>query len=104
MRKMIAMQATTIIPGHGPVMHDYSYLEKLIPLFEGVSAQVKAAADAGLSLEETYKKIDLNAFRDQLAGKDGFRRHAFDEYFVQPAVNRAYQEAKGKMNPETLAE
>jgi cyclase len=104
LRKMIDMRATAIVPGHGPVMHDYGYLEQLIPLFKSVSQQVKELADAGLSLEDTYKKIDLNRYRDQLAGNDPFRRHAFDEYFVQPAVSRAYQEAKGKLNSESLVE
>jgi cyclase len=43
LQKMIDLNATTIIPGHGPVMHDASYLKTLADMFQALSTQVKEA-------------------------------------------------------------
>ena len=58
--------------------------------------QVGAAVKEGLSLEDTRKRVDLNSFREALAGADEWRQEGFDEFFLQPAVERAYKEAKGE--------
>jgi hypothetical protein len=36
-------------------------------------------------------------FRQELAGDHPYRRRAFDEFFVRPAVERAYLEITGKL-------
>jgi len=103
LQKMMEMNASTIIPGHGPVMHDASYLRTLIELFQALTSQVKLAVSQGLSLEDTRKKVTLAEFKDRFAGfartelwkNDGFAT------FLQGAVDRAYQEATGKLKPES---
>ena len=100
LQKIIDLNPAIIIPGHGPVMHDTSYLATLIALFRSLTVQVKQAADQGLSLEDTRKKIDLSEFSKRLAGDDRMRQAGFRSAFVYPGVDRAYQEAKGKMKPE----
>ena len=49
LQKMIDLNATTIIPGHGPVMHDASYLKILAEMFQALWTQVKEAVAQGLS-------------------------------------------------------
>src|SRR5215467_5687882 len=101
--KMIDINAGTIIPGHGPVMHDVSYLRTLVELFQALASQVKLAVSQGLSLEDTRKRVTLPEFKDRFASfastdlwsKDGFAT------FLQGAVDRAYQEATGKLKPES---
>ena len=102
LQKIIEMKAATIIPGHGPVMHDASYLKSLIEVFQALTRQVKAAAEQGLSLEETRKRVKLTIFRERFAGyasTDLWKSGGFDT-FLYSAVDRAYQEATGKLKPE----
>jgi glyoxylase-like metal-dependent hydrolase (beta-lactamase superfamily II) len=96
LRALEALGATRTIPGHGPVLEDNAYVETVIALIEETRRQVAAAVKDGLSLEDTRKKVDLKAFRESLAGTDAWRQEGFDEFFLQPAVERAYKEAKGE--------
>jgi cyclase len=100
LQKMIDMKATAIVPGHGPVMHDYAYFEQLKQLFAALTAQVKAAVAKGMSLEDTRKAVTLADFSQRFAGNDRFRKRAFQDFFVYPGVTRAYEEATGKMSEE----
>jgi len=103
LQKMMDMNAGTIIPGHGPVMHDASYLKTLVELFQALTAQVRTAVSQGLSLEDIRKNVTLAEFKDRFARfartelwrNDGFAT------FLQGAVDRAYQEATGKLKPES---
>jgi glyoxylase-like metal-dependent hydrolase (beta-lactamase superfamily II) len=95
------MDATTIVPGHGPVQRDKTYMTLLTQLLESVVMQVASAVQEGLSLEETQKRIDLEGFRKQLAGEDRRRNRAFREYFLTPAIATAYKQAKGEVTKES---
>jgi cyclase len=92
--KVKALGATTIVPGHGPVEHDYSYIDLVSALLESVISQVQAAESQHLSLEETRKKVGLTAFETKFVGDDPDRKIAFAKGFTEQAVERAYQEAK----------
>ena len=94
MRRLIAIEATAIVPGHGPVMHDKSYLSLLAETLESVSSQVRAAAKEGLSLDEARKKLDVERFRKEFAKGDEQTARAFDGFFLGPGFPRAYREAK----------
>ena len=69
-------------------------------MFQVLSTQVKEAVAQGLSLEDTRKKVTLDDFGQRLAAGDRSRLMAFRSAFLHPAVDRAYQEATGKMKPE----
>lgn len=98
--KILAMDATAIIPGHGPVMRDTSYIQTLRKILDSLRAQVQAAVKDGLSLEETRKRVDFSAFRTALVGDDALLWRAFQSFFVDSAVERAYKEAKGESMEE----
>jgi glyoxylase-like metal-dependent hydrolase (beta-lactamase superfamily II) len=100
LRKLMAMDATTIVPGHGPVFHDWDYARTVVQLLESTRAQVRAAVDAGLDLEATRKRVDLEKFRQRLVGDHPDRNPTFQIGFVTPAVERAFQEAKGQFAEE----
>lgn len=100
LKKLMAMDATTIVPGHGPVFHDWEYARTLVALLESVRAQVAPAVREGLDLEATRKRVDLSEFRKKLCGTDPDRIRAFDVSFAAPGVERAYQEAKGSFEEE----
>lgn len=92
-----ALGAGVLVPGHGPVMRDPSYLDTVVELLETVQAQVADAVARGLTLEETRQAVDLESFRARLAGDDRLRNASFRSYFVVPAVERAWREARGEL-------
>ncbi len=100
LKALSAIDAVAVVPGHGPVMSDWSYAAKVSALLAALREQVAAAVLAGATLEETRRKVNLDVFRSQFAGEDFERGEAFDDYFVASAVDRAYQEAAGKMAEE----
>jgi len=100
LQKMVDLNPAAIIPGHGPVLHDTVYLKTLIEMFQALTTQVKQAAGQGLSLEETRRRVKLDEFSQRLAGDSFQRRNWFRSAFLYPAVDRAYQEATGKLKPE----
>jgi glyoxylase-like metal-dependent hydrolase (beta-lactamase superfamily II) len=96
LRKVQALGATHLVPGHGPVLRDAAYVNEVIDLIEDTRRQVQAAVKDGLGLDETRKRVDLAGFRRRLAGDDYWRGRAFDEFYLHSAVEQAYKEAKGE--------
>lgn len=94
LKQVRALEAAVIVPGHGPVMRDAVYLDRLIDLFGSLVKQVSQAVARGLTLDETRKAIDLEAFRTLFSGDDAFRRATFGDSILREAVERAYKAAR----------
>ena len=101
MKKLDAFDATTIVPGHGPVEHDKTHLHTITALLETIQKQVQEAVNAGLTLDETKKKVDFKSYADQLTAGIPSRKRNFDEYFAQPVVETTYKQAKGEPTTES---
>jgi len=104
LQKMIDLHPATIIPGHGPVMHDTTYLRTLIEMFQALTMQVNQAVAEKLTLAEMRKRVTLSDFEKRLAGNDRMRIRDFRGGFLYPAIDRAYQEATGTLKPESMDE
>lgn len=102
LRRIEAMDAVAIVPGHGPVMRDRKYLAEVAALMQAIEAQAKAAYRPGMTLEELRTKIDLAAFRTSIAGTDPVLQANFDASVAGAAVARAWQALQGKLEPEGL--
>jgi cyclase len=101
MDKLLAIDAETIVPGHGPVEHDKTYPRQVLELMKSVTAQAQAGAKAGLTLEQTQAKVDVSQMRPAFTHGDRKLERNFDEFFFKPAVKRAYREVKeGKLKDE----
>jgi cyclase len=94
--KLCALDPNTIVPGHGPVLHDLSYLKTLGAMFASISKQTKEAVSRGETLEQTRKSVKLEEFQKQLAGESPVRRLLFSNYVAYPAVSVAFREASAK--------
>lgn len=94
LKKIKRLEAVTIIPGHGPVQEGWQYVDTLMSLLRSVLDQVGTAVNDGLTLEETRKRVNLDTYESRLAGTSKYRKRAFREYFLEPAVERAYLEVK----------
>jgi len=94
LEKIIALNPRVIVPGHGPLMRDTSYPRLMADLFTSVTTQVKAAADAGQSLEQVRKSVNLEAFRQKFAGDSQLKKFLFANYVTGPAVMSAFRAAR----------
>jgi glyoxylase-like metal-dependent hydrolase (beta-lactamase superfamily II) len=85
-----------IIPGHGPVQKDRKQLELITEVFASLVEQVRDAVWQGLSLEETRKVVNLEAFRERVTGGEARNDRNFDQRIAM-AIERAYLEETGKL-------
>lgn len=90
--------ADVIVPGHGALQRDHEYLDLVVSLLQYTLDGARAAVARGLDLQATRGAIDFTAFRQRFTGGDPARVRAFDAYFVQPAVQRAWLEARGELD------
>lgn len=98
--KLQAIDAAAIVPGHGPVMLDWQYAAKVRSVLEEIRRQVGDAVRSGATLDDTRKRVDVARYETEFAGDDFARGKAFRDFFVSPAVERAWQEAKGEVTEE----
>ncbi len=91
--RLSMLDATAIVPGHGPVEHGWQHARRVRGLLQSVVDQVDRAVAKGLTLDETRRTVDVSEFRREMTGDDPFRVRAFDTYFLSSAVERAYRDA-----------
>ena len=94
LRALKGIDAATIMPGHGPMMTDWKYVDQLIPLIESTWEQVQRAVASGADLEATRKRVNLDRFVDLFAGPDERNRRQFGNLFQNPAVEAAFNELR----------
>jgi glyoxylase-like metal-dependent hydrolase (beta-lactamase superfamily II) len=92
-----ALGAKVIMPGHGELQRDTTYLSSVRELLGAMRAQMEAAVTKGLTLEKARESLDLASYRQKFAGSDKIRNQQFSDFFVTPASERAYLEAKGEL-------
>jgi len=102
LRKLEAMDVAAIVPGHGPVMHDKKYVADLAELMESIMKQARAAWRPGIGLEELRAKIDMEPFKQRFARGNAFIEANFNAMIKSSAVNRAFEELEGKLQPEAM--
>jgi glyoxylase-like metal-dependent hydrolase (beta-lactamase superfamily II) len=91
-----ALRAAVIVPGHGPVMRDDSYVQLEERMLTRVRDDTRAAVARGATLEQVRKTVTLADFRKSLAGSDKWLNVTFSSFFLGPAVGRAFEEASAK--------
>lgn len=94
--KLLALRHTAIIPGHGPVLTDDTYIKLMARLFGSMKQQVDAAVARGETLEQARKVINLDEFQRVFVGQSRMRRDVFGNYVMGAGLAAAYSDAKGK--------
>lgn len=93
------LQPVVMVPGHGPVMRDFTYLDQVASLLKTMATQAKDAVAKGLTLEQARTAFDLKSFHDQLVRGDQYREETWAESIVESGIKAAYDEAaKGIKN------
>jgi hypothetical protein len=91
------LDATTIVPGHGPILHDKAYLNLVADLMQSVVDQVRARIrqlgfPGGHTLDEIKGSVDLTKFSQQFAGNDKDLQAQFGD-MADHLVKITYSEA-----------
>jgi hypothetical protein len=92
-----SLDAATIVPGHGAIQHDWRYLDALATLLQSTLKQVSAAVAQGRDLDATRKAVSLDSLTVIFAGNSEMLNRVFQDFFVVPAVERAFREARGQL-------
>jgi cyclase len=84
LRKMGQLDVTTIVPGHGPILRDKTYLYLVADLMQSSVDQVRARIrqlgfPGAHTLDEIKGSVDLKPFRQKFAGDDKDLQTAFDD-------------------------
>ena len=90
--------ASTIVPGHGEILQDNSYLNLLAEMMKSIVSQVEAKvrANSEVLLQEVEKSVDLKPFRQHICGSDAQNCGFFDYSVADKFVELAYHEAKAR--------
>jgi cyclase len=97
LHRMAELDATTIVPGHGPIMHDKAYLNLVADLMQSSLDQVRARIrqlgfPGAHTLDEVKGSVDLTSFRAKFAGDDKGLQAQFDD-MVASLVKITFSEA-----------
>ena len=88
-----ALRPRVIVPGHGPVLRDTTYLDRLSVALAAVRDQTAALAARGLTWEQGRDSVSLEPHRRAFAGADRVRNAAWQNYFAGPAVRAGFADA-----------
>ena len=97
LEKLDRLDADVIVPGHGAVMHDKSYLHLVAEMMRSVVAQVQEQLrlDHDASLDKVKKAVDLNPWVEKFSGGDKniaeFFNYGIGDKFVELVFNEAKQ-------------
>ena len=83
LERIEAMNVSTIVPGHGPVLHDKEHLGRMLVLLrdtrDKVVQEVRRRGSLSAKEEEVRKSIDFSAAEKQFAGDDADNLEFFRE-------------------------
>lgn len=91
LERLETFDAATIVPGHGPVQHDATYIRQVRELLEDTLSAVRAAQAEGAGFDNLSQAIDLEDQRRRFAGDDPLRNWAWNAFFVSPGLKSAWK-------------
>lgn len=89
---LLALQPKTIVPGHGPVLHDDAYVRLFRDFLDAAVAAGRQAIARGDGLEQAKKAIRLDDFRARMAGTNAELRFLFSVYGIGPTLGALYRD------------
>jgi cyclase len=86
LQTLAQFNAQTIVPGHGNVLHDKTYIYQMIDLLQAVNAAVEKEINDGKSLEEVQdslpKSFDVKSWKQKFVGDNAEDGDFFEETFA----------------------
>lgn len=96
LRRLLDLEVKAIVPGHGDVMHDKTYMRAVLAMIETTVGQVNAAVvrigSLSARLEDVRPQIDVAEYRRRFAGDDPHNQEYFDES-IEGLIKDAFYQA-----------
>jgi glyoxylase-like metal-dependent hydrolase (beta-lactamase superfamily II) len=89
---LMALPAATVLPGHGPVMRDWTYVRRVKDTLESHLSAVRDAKKQSLSLTRTQEVVQLPEIRDSFVAGNEPRRAGYEAFFRPTLVRNAWEE------------
>jgi glyoxylase-like metal-dependent hydrolase (beta-lactamase superfamily II) len=96
LHRLLELDAKAIVPGHGDVMRDQTYMRAVLEMVETIVGQVNAAivriGSLSARLEDVRPQIDVAEYRRRFAGDDPHNQEYFDES-IEGLIKDAFYQA-----------
>ena len=96
LHRLLELDAKAIVPGHGDVMRDQTYMRAVLGMVETIVGQVNAAivriGSLSARLEDVRPQIDVAEYRRRFAGDDPHNQEYFDES-IEGLIKDAFYQA-----------
>lgn len=89
LEKVRALKPKAIMPGHGPILRDDSYLKSMESFFAAVTRAVRKLKPA--TVQEAQKGIAMEAEKRSFCGDSKLRLTLFEEYARKPSIASAFR-------------
>jgi glyoxylase-like metal-dependent hydrolase (beta-lactamase superfamily II) len=89
--RLLALGAKVYVPGHGPVYRGDGQVTLLRDFLRAVDAHAAASIARGETLEAARKALNVDVFRQRMAGDSAALRVLFSSYGVGPTLAAAYR-------------
>jgi glyoxylase-like metal-dependent hydrolase (beta-lactamase superfamily II) len=91
LKQLDAFEFTLLIPGHGEVLRDKTYLRQVIALVAFEVDAVVRGVEQGLDEAAIRARTDFSTWLSSFTGGDPLLAYRFETWFIEPAISRAYQ-------------
>lgn len=88
--KVLEFEAETIVPGHGAIQHDGSYVEQVRGLLRDTLAAVSRAHEEGIAFADLAQAVDLGPQQGVFTAGDAGLIHAWNDYYLTPGLKSAW--------------
>jgi glyoxylase-like metal-dependent hydrolase (beta-lactamase superfamily II) len=89
---VMALKPKVIVPGHGPVMRDVSYVRSVRGWLSRIDEETRAISQRGDSLGTALKTITLDDVRQRVTKDEKWMNFLFRSFFVRPAVEARWRD------------
>ncbi len=95
LRRLQDLEYRTLVPGHGDIQRDTSYVDLLIEVCDSVVEQRDRMVAEGVPSDEIGAKLDVSGFEERFTGGDPGHADLFESYFTAPMRRAALKELSG---------
>lgn len=85
-----------LVPGHGAVQRDTSYVDLLIEAADSIATQRDALITNGKSVEEVQAELDFTVFEERFTQGDEYVRVHYEQWFEEPFRAAAMKALSGE--------
>jgi glyoxylase-like metal-dependent hydrolase (beta-lactamase superfamily II) len=96
LKRLRNLEFDDIVPGHGEMLVDKEYLDRIIGLVEFEIDAVRDTIRSGRDADTASWDITFAGWAERFVGRDPLGLYYFNEWFVKPAVARAHAELSGR--------